>query len=504
MSEKKKPTNGESGTAGAKAESADAVMGQSSETPVETGVDGSVVSVGVGAAGGDLLAAEVVDGAVGNDSLLPGKGKSVSDKGGTADSKAKKSSKKAVKKSSKAKKAVKTMKKTTTAGKNTEKKTARKAAGKGGEKKTVKKTVKKTARKSAKKKAKWVRMPISAAKVRNLAYDHESLEDANRAAIASGGPRSAELDLVAAVVKWPSLADAWERGRRAARIVQAAGHGGSDAELASIAGIGVGEFGKTLEKDGLLRSRVVEARIACQVDVLEAMHRSAIDGKKSGLEAMAKKIEEIVTGGGGQLVDFHRMSKTQAYDANGVTRKTGAEWQKKYTAGHPHEFPVNPDGSLSLPKVIQWRLERLERQWARKSTGGVSKSDGALWKAKMLKLQYEEKIGLTVPMTVLVASNSSLVHAFVRGLESLRLSFPAVAAGLDEAKISDLLAGKIDQIRRTISRMLGRGYELDATIQLMMGEFFKKLYTHLNYHGGEALPVDEPKTNPISKGKNNE
>lgn len=220
----------------------------------------------------------------------------------------------------------KVRKKTTTKKKKSSKKPASKKA-------TKKKVAKK---KSAKKKR--IRLPISAARVRVLAMEFETLAEAD-ASIAES------INLVEVIGLHKQLVAAWGRGRFLRNIAIQAASPMTAQEAAYAMSMAPEQLAEILANDIEAADLWDQGSIGASVSIKMKMVAQADAGNRTAIAAVSKMLADVRR----PEMDFNKVSESQMVVLFGVSRVTLHKWRT--TKGAPRN---DRDHTWSLPAMISW------------------------------------------------------------------------------------------------------------------------------------------------------
>jgi hypothetical protein len=211
---------------------------------------------------------------------------------------------------------------------------------------------------------------LTAACVREVALQCETM--------AAAEDRLEVEDLAGQLEKSKRLLAAWEKGRRLRDIRELAVAPISQADASQQLGLGENGLARLCERDLEVRDIWERGRVALRIEVQRGLLKNAAAGKADALAA----IEKILHGrfGGGDAVDFTRLSPTQMETATGIRRQVFRRWHID------NQLPRNADGTFSLPQFVAWL-----KKWtlAKASAGGSPASLNPLQAEKARKVKVE-------------------------------------------------------------------------------------------------------------------
>ena len=239
----------------------------------------------------------------------------------------------------------------------------------------ARRTTKKPARRKRRRKA----MPISAVRIKSLAYKYGSLT----AADAHSG---LDVPLAGLVEKYKRLAAAWDRGQFLANLAEWSAGIMTVTQAAKQLGFETGqELRDLLDTDREARDLWEQTRI----HVIAESKKALVERYKEGDARAAKTVEMLLRDEGGverAPLDYERLNLNQLAELFGVTRVTAGDWYKK------QGLMQNGDGTFDLKTAIRWS-EQFTLKKAARIKGPVGQSPPAQVKASILQLEYERMKG---------------------------------------------------------------------------------------------------------------
>lgn len=219
-------------------------------------------------------------------------------------------------------------------------------------KRSKKVTAKKSARerKSAKKKVtrkRSPRLPISVAEVKRLAFEYETIADADQQA-------TTRQPLADVLARHDKLMDAWKRGELLRRLRASASVVDTIHEAARDLGFERGQdLRDWLDGDTEARDLWDQTRFVTRKRVRAALITAAEEGNQRAISVVEAYLADDSAA---EKVDFFRLTTQQMCELTGKTRQTLHEWVTK------HGLARNGDKTFNLKVFIGWYDEFLSRK----------------------------------------------------------------------------------------------------------------------------------------------
>jgi len=199
-------------------------------------------------------------------------------------------------------------------------------------------------------KRKRPRLPISAVRVKSLAYEHGALA-------AADGHCKLARPLADIIEKHPKLDVAWNRGQFLRNLEAEAASSPSLSRTAGHLGFTGQQLRALLDGDCEADDLWRQGRMALEIRQNERVFERADEGKDWAVRLVEEFLKSADDGGfpaAGR--DTKRMMQKEIAELFAVTCVTVREWTDK------HRCPRNGDGSYNLAEVIGWHIEFVKRK----------------------------------------------------------------------------------------------------------------------------------------------
>jgi hypothetical protein len=256
--------------------------------------------------------------------------------------------------------------------------------------------------KRSKAKRRRKRLPISAVRLKSLAFEYGSLTVAD----AHSG---LDVPLAPLLEKHGRLAAAWERGQFLRSLAEWAAGILTVTQAAKKLGFETGQ-----ELRDLLDTDLEAGDLWQQTrdHVIAESKKALVERAKEGDVRAIKAVELLLRDEGGAdraALDYERLNLNQLAELFGVTRVTAGDWYKK------QGLMRNGDGTFDLKTAIRW-YEEFTLKKAARNKGPVGASPLHQVKASIQQLEYEklkgELVGRGEVLGFQLAQLTSIVTAF--------------------------------------------------------------------------------------------
>ncbi len=291
-----------------------------------------------------------------------------------------------------------------------------------------KKSAKKKTTKKKRTKKKRVRLPISAARVRVLAMEFETLAEAD-ASIAES------INLLEAIGLHKVLAAAWSRGRFLRNISLQAASPMTAQEAAYSMSMSPEQLAEILANDIEAADLWRQRRIASAVSIKMKLVAQADAGNKTAISQVGKMLADVQR----PDMDFNKVSGTQMEALFGVTRMTMHKWRTEKGA------PRHADCTWSLPAMIAWHAGFSASKTSGRVAGVVEKVNSFQdVKTQKIQLELDTQRGQLL-------DRDEVMAGFVARAQVIAIA----AAAEPERLASELVGCSAGEIQSKIGEMFG-------------------------------------------------
>lgn len=318
---------------------------------------------------------------------------------------------------------------------------------------------------------KAVRLPISAVRVKALAFECESMVVAN-------GRAGLDVELVELIEAHEHLAAAWERGQFLRNLRACAGAVLTVTQAARQLGLAKGQdLRAILDTNKECRDLWEQTRLDTLVRAKGALVSAAEDGNQAAIRAIESFLRDEGDGAQIQNVNFEQVPVNVLADLFGVARQTVHDWYTKRGLGR------NGDGTFDLRTTIAWFEEYTVKKVS--SNGGKMADPHPLQtvKAEKLAAELEEYRGKLLDRNMVVAGLVARWQGLVSSLGKLKRDIPQMVANQSQERAREILA-------QTASDIMVHQRQIPD--ELVMPEPARaKLYELLDMLAGYQAPTRE-------------
>jgi len=279
---------------------------------------------------------------------------------------------------------------------------------------------------SGKKRRKRMRLPISAVRVKSLAYGCVNLTAADKVA-------GLDQPLAELIERYDVLAKAWERGQFLQNLEECASAILTISQAAKKLDF---EHGQQLRE--LLDSDIEASNLWGQARLVTivASKKALVDAAKEGNQAAIRAIEIFLRDEGEASADksnYDRVTISQLADLFSTTRQTIYEWFTK------QQLPRNVDATFDLKSTINWYGEFVAKKLSRTKDILGDRDPLRAIKAEKLALELQKHRGDLLDRTIVIEGQVARYQNLIHSLDRLVRELPMMIVNQPLERVKEIL-----------------------------------------------------------------